>query len=495
MDNSKYILIKAGPGSGKTSVLTRRIENLVLNRNINPYNILALTFSKKASLEMAQRLMNKDIKGVTINTFHSFCFELLKQNGALINLKPDFKLISEFEEKLYDTKNENSITFDELITLSLKLLKEFSEVKEEYQKRFKYIFVDEYQDIDINQYELIKLLATDETNIFVIGDKNQAIYSFRGGSAKYFDKFSEDFKDAKIITLKNNYRSTKNIVEATNLIVDCDDLKAKLSKNNTKITIHKAPTPNAEAEFVVSTIERLIGGDSFFSMDSKRAFGFENEKNYSYSDFAILYRTKTQLEPLIVALNRKGAPYANFSDNFLIEDKAIRELLKNLKDDSSIQSQIENYKDKNIEENIFQYLLELSEKFSNKEEFIHEVSFLRASDTLDKRADRINLMTLHASKGLEFKCVFVVGVEDGILPFHLAKSYDEREEEKRLLYVGMTRAQDQLFLSHCEKRQIKGLWEERKISPYLAKIKEELLNRSKFEKVYKKEEVKQLKLF
>lgn len=407
--------------------------------------------------------------------------------------------MSEQEKALHNDEKilENALGFDDLIQLSVKLLTENEDILNLYRNRFQYNFVDEYQDIDENQYKLIRLLVPENGNIFVIGDPNQAIYGFRGGDAKFFNNFTEDYPSTQIINLKNNYRSTNCIVDASNQMINSFNIISMYDKPHEKITIHTAPSDKAEAEFVASTIENLIGGHSFFSLDSQRSEG--QESNYSFSDFAILYRTSSQLPLIIEAVKRTGMPFVNLSNDLLCEKKAVRSFLNNIKDDKSVSEQFEASYDKLAEETdeyILNYLQNLAKIHNNINEFIHEVSFLTEADTLDKRSDRITLMTLHSAKGLEFKCVFIVGLENDILPLYRAKEPQEIEEERRLLYVGMTRAKERLFLSHALKRKWLGTYKNLQISPFLEKIKDDLLKLSKFEKVYEeKDNSEQLSLF
>lgn len=496
------LLIIAGPGSGKTTVLTQRIAHLISDKNIAPQNCLAITFTRKAAQEMRERLAKiseEKAKLLNIHTFHSLCFSILKENYERAGLSQDFTVMSEQEKALHNDEKilENALGFDDLIQLSVKLLTENEDILNLYRNRFQYNFVDEYQDIDENQYKLIRLLVPENGNIFVIGDPNQAIYGFRGGDAKFFNNFTEDYPSTQIINLKNNYRSTNCIVDASNQMINSFNIISMYDKPHEKITIHTAPSDKAEAEFVASTIENLIGGHSFFSLDSQRSEG--QESNYSFSDFAILYRTSSQLPLIIEAVKRTGMPFVNFSNDLLCEKKAIRSFLNNLKDDKSVSEQFEATYDKLAEETdeyILNYLQNLAKIHNNKNEFIHEVSFLTEADTLDKRSDRITLMTLHSAKGLEFKCVFIVGLENDILPLYRAKEPQEIEEERRLLYVGMTRAKERLFLSHALKRKWLGTYKNLQISPFLEKIKDDLLKLSKFEKVYEeKDNSEQLSLF
>ena len=495
---ASQLLITAGPGSGKTTVLTKRIAYMINEQHIPAENCLAITFTRKAAGEMKERLsklLGEKSAGLNIHTFHSLCFSILKENYETLGLSEDFRVISKEEKSLYkeDEIPENLLEFDDLITLTLKLFNENPDILNHYKERFKYFSVDEYQDIDENQYELIKLLVPSDGNILAIGDPNQAIYGFRGGSAKFFNNFKTDYPNAQVISLKNNYRSTNTIVNASNQMIETFNIISKYDKPHEKITIHTAPTDKAEAEFIVSTIENMIGGHSFFSLDSDRSEG--QAEDYSFSDFAILYRTSTQLKPILEALQRSGMPYVKLSNDLLCENKHIRNLLQNLSSELAVKEQLFNPNGE-IDDYIFKYLVNLAERFPTKEEFIHEVSLLTEADTLDERADRISLMTLHASKGLEFKCVFIAGLENGILPLYRAKTEEEISEEKRLLYVGMTRAEERLFLSRAIKRFWLGKSEHLPPSPFLQKIEDDLLNLSKFEREMKEQDnTNQLTLF
>ncbi len=449
--------------------------------------------------ERLYKILGDRAKSIKINTFHSLCFEILKDNFDKAGLSENFTVMSDQERALCkDSKLlETAISFDDLITLTIKLFDENKDLTDFYREQFKYVFVDEYQDIDLNQYKLIKYLVPDNGNIFVIGDPNQAIYGFRGGNSKFFNNFKEDFPKTEIINLKNNYRSTNNIVNASNQMINSYNIISVYDKPHEKITIHAAPTDKAEAEFIASTIENLIGGHSFFSIDSQRSSGQEND--YSFSDFVILYRTSTQLPPIIEALKRTGMPFVKLSNDLLCENKNVIELLTLLTDETPVNGQLEALYEEfssKIDDYVLKYLLNLALEHNNKNDFIHEVSFITEADTLDPRADRIALMTLHASKGLEFKCVFIAGLENEILPLYRAKTEEEITEEQRLLYVGMTRAKERLFLTRAVKRKWLGIVKNLEISPFLAKIQEDLLNFSKFEKQFKeKNNSEQLSLF
>lgn len=503
VDNpNNQLLITAGPGSGKTTVLTRRLAKIISENIHLPQNCLAITFTRKAAQEMKTRLqtiLKEDAKNINIHTFHSLCFSILKEQYEAAGLDKDFQVMSKQEKELCTDKSilENTLDFDQLITLTVKLLEENPEIQQLYRKRFKYTSVDEYQDIDENQYKLIRLLVPENGNICVIGDPNQAIYGFRGGDSKFFKNFTQDYKNAQPISLKNNYRSTGNIVDASNQMIESFNIVSMYEKPHERITIHTAPTDKSEAEFIASTIENLIGGHNLFSIDSSRTAGQESE--LSFSDFAILYRTSSQLPPIIEALDRTGMPYVIVSNEPLCSKKPVHDLLSRLTDGKNLIEQLEDlskeFADK-IDNNTMNFLLDTARNFETKTDFIHVISMSTEADTLDKRADRITLMTLHSSKGLEFKCVFIAGLEDGILPLYRAKEEKEIEEERRLLYVGMTRAEERLFLTRAIKRKWLGTYKNLEISPFLEKIEQNLLELSKFEQKQKEENnTQQLSLF
>ena len=253
-NESKQLLITAGPGSGKTTVLTKRIEYLIAEKNIHPENCLAITFTRRAAEEMRERLgrlLKEKANFINIHTFHSLCFSILKKHYELIGLDENFTVMSEQEKALCkdDKLLENALSFDDLICLTVKLLEEHTDVLQYYLDCFKFVSVDEYQDVDENQYKLIRLLVSPNGNIFVIGDPNQAIYGFRGGNSKFFNNFKEDYPNTEIINLKNNYRSTNSIVDASNQMINCFNIEAVFKRPHEKITVHTAPTDNEEAEF------------------------------------------------------------------------------------------------------------------------------------------------------------------------------------------------------------------------------------------------------
>ena len=465
------LLIIAGPGSGKTRVLTHRVAHLISNKMAKPEECLTITFTRRAAREMQERLdklIPEISQSIPILTFHGLALQILKDNRNAAGLQRGFRVTDETERsdllkeklklsahKLKSTlrkvslfkrtgeseesikealnileeakEKEGWLDYDDLIILALKLLEEDAGLQAHYREKFSSISIDEYQDIDALQYRLIQLIVSQDGNICAIGDPDQAIYSFRGANVKFFLQFEKDFPKAQKISLNRNYRTGESILTASHQMIAPDSLVKNrevqaLIEDTGKVMVHHAKTDKAEAEFVVSQIEKIIGGVTFFSIDSGRSEGRE-DKDYSFSDFAVLYRTETQGEALEEAFSRLGIPFQRQQQNQLLEE---------------------------IEESKW-----------------------------EAHVDRVSLLTLHAAKGLEFPVVFVTGCEKGILPLQFgAKPTDEElAEERRLFFVGMTRAKDRLLLTHAKKRLWRGKVQEQEASPFLTDIEDALLER------------------
>lgn len=524
------LMIIAGPGSGKTRTLTYRIASLVQCKTA-PQNCLAITFTNRAANEMKQRLsklLPEEYKQIPIHTFHSLGFEILKEYYSATGLKKDFNLIDETKKteilmqyfNLSDTQSkklaknndladeqrviyqkllrqENLVDFDDLINLPIELLTNNPDILNKYRQKFQYISVDEFQDIDPGQYEMVKLLApARKANICIIGDYNQAIYSFRGADPKIFKHFENDY-NPKTIRLSRNYRSGSTIVEAAKQIIKDDSLQAASNDSTKLITIHQANSEAAEAEFVAHGIEQIIGGHSFFSIDSNRVTN-EKEGNFSFADFAILYRTSKQADAISEALYRLNMPFKKYSNKLLINNVEVKDLLNLLKSRPDEFLPREALKKAATELNFtHDYLpgfLRIADESGSLEECLHKISLLTEMDMWHKDADYVSLMTIHGAKGLEFPVVFMVGLEDGILPLHFAGGETNPDEEKRLLYVGITRAEKQLFLSYAKKRMWNGKICELPPCPWLKQIEEGLLKKSD-DKARKRKENKQPGLF
>jgi DNA helicase-2/ATP-dependent DNA helicase PcrA len=392
-----------------------------------------------------------------------------------------------------------------------------------YQDRYRWLSVDEYQDINYAQYRLLRLLTPPATNLCAIGDPDQAIYGFRGAKREYFLCFQADFPDAQILHLDQNYRSTQTILDAAvQVIEESSDRAAALQiwsdfVDQTKLQIYQAPTDKAEAEYVVHQTEQLVGGTSYFSLDTGRTSGTE-EQLYSFGDFAVLYRTSAQSRLLIEAFDRSGIPYQTVGQTPLIEYKEIRQLLAYLwltlnptatfyqeqvygdvrrKDLPylgvylpKLQAQAGEYPVADLIDSVVGFFQrELAREFSEAQSerfarlrrralpfgvdlrgFLEATLLQHETDHYDPRADRVTLMTLHAAKGLEFPVVFMVGCEETLLPYTLAGRESDVEEERRLFYVGMTRAQQRLILLHARRRTIFGQRVQNEPSRFLADI-------------------------
>jgi DNA helicase-2/ATP-dependent DNA helicase PcrA len=339
----------------------------------------------------------------------------------------------------------------------------------------------------------------------VIGDRNQAIYGFRGADSSCFARFQHDYRPT-VVALSRNYRSSGTIVSAAGQVIASDDqgISAVVRDMHERITIHVAATEGAEAEFVVATIERLIGGHTFFSLDSGRGGGARTD--VSFADIAVLYRTEAQSAALCEALGRSGIPFKTNSHAPLAEDASVRALLANLDQGrerplgDEIRAAAERLQrhdepDGAALDAARQRLSALAETSGHdRTRFLDAVALAGQTDFWDPRADRVSLLTLHAAKGLEFAVVFIVGMEDGLLPLHWGEP-DEATlaEERRLFYVGMTRAKDRLFLSRALKRHRGGRVREHAPSRFLADIENELVQHQRMQAVRKPQD-RQLRL-
>ncbi|MGQ9663544.1 MAG: UvrD-helicase domain-containing protein, partial [Kiritimatiellia bacterium] len=338
------LVIIAGPGTGKTHTLTHRIAHLVLEFGVAPETCLAITFTRRAAGEMRERLealAPRAASKITIATFHGLAYLILREFGECAGLCPSFRVIGEIEQRellaslfsishekatriaweissfkragvrtecldvpetlaTYDRemRKRNLVDFDDLILFSVAILRDHPQVRASCRTRYQWVFVDEFQDVDVQQYALLRELVPEGGNVCVIGDPDQAIYGFRGTDPRCFIEFYRDYQKAETIRLTRNYRSAGRILSAATQVISAAATVRERSlqpmlEEGTAIVIHEAANEKAEAEFVVATIERIIGGASFFSFDSDRVR--ETEKaSVSFSDFAILYRTDEQ---------------------------------------------------------------------------------------------------------------------------------------------------------------------------------------------------------
>ncbi|QIK16540.1 UvrD-helicase domain-containing protein [Blattabacterium sp. DPU] len=599
------ILVLAGAGSGKTRVITHRIVHMIKNIGISPYNILALTFTKKAAKEMKCRilsmLMNQtDFDQITLGTFHSIFSNILRKESHWLGLKSNYtiydrkdseniikqifkdismdismnyketiKKISEYKNnlyflnkkksinkkskfftKIYDSYTErcfqaNALDFDDILLYTNYLFLYFPNILEKYQKKFKYVLVDEYQDTNLSQYTIIKNLVYKHKNLFVVGDDAQSIYAFRGANISNILNFHLDYKNAITFRLDQNYRSTNHIVQASNNIISFNknQIYKKIWTNNEKgekIKIYSATTEVEEAQYIASSI---------LSIKKKTNFQFEN--------FAILYRANIQSNIIEYSLKKKNIPYHIYGSISFENRKEIRDFLAYLRvivnpNDqesllriikrgnpkigknilclskkkkitvSNIIENIENYQSllkinnktknrfinlintikklhihiiqenayiiaKNVEnfllkensknyshedfksilDNIFQYVKEQKELKNNGDTSLIgflQSFYLEKNENINHEKNKVSLMTVHLSKGLEFSIVFIAGLEENLFPSKSSlENQFKMEEERRLFYVALTRAQKKAILTYTKYRFIWG--EKKKNSP------------------------------
>jgi uncharacterized protein (TIGR00375 family) len=631
-----HLLIVAGPGTGKTHTLTHRIAHVIENF-AKPEAIVAITFTNKAADEMRQRvtkLAGSLAANLTLGTFHSFCLSLLRAHYQQAELPPDFEIIGEEEQRelakalwpekstaerdkileeisrlkasddetnteantwrqAYDfaLRQNGQLDFDDLLLEAIRLL-EHDTVRHEMHRRYQWIFVDEYQDINSAQHQLLKLLVHENSALTAIGDPNQAIYGFRGADVNYFSRFAQDFADAKELRLEENYRSAPTILSASSQVIEAGDEKFALPLSPTlltegRLTIHAAPTEKAEAEYVVHQIEKLIGGTSMFSQDSGRVEKAQDGER-TFRDFAVLYRLNALRPALEEALLRSGMPYQIAGDAPLLNQRGVRELVTALRWANAIaqkeaaikidpknlakllqfgvtgigeqtaqraetffkelrhhganaldhflreeQSLTEKQKlaliafsceldeasrrlttnglveaiqflfnlptwknlmkgDEKLASNLQRVLgLARVHDAANRNEaartFFDALALAGGVDHFDGRAEKIAVMTLHAAKGLEFPVVFILGCEETILPMQLSGLKSTVEEERRLFYVGMTRAKEQLYLLRSKRRPLFGHLLENSPSRFLADIEEQLKAYEKWQAPARKE--------
>ncbi len=579
-------LVLAGAGSGKTRVLTTRIARLI-DVGIPSYNILAITFTNKAAKEMKDRL-NALVPGnyAFVGTFHSLGVRIIRENASILGYDNNFTILDSDDvlsiikrimknrevskeitpalvrnkissikndmlsdiaiENLYSSGNDriikdiyyeyqellkknNSVDFDDLLLLPVILFTKNKDILDYYQEKYKYILIDEYQDTNEVQYKLSKLLANKYKNIFVVGDPDQSIYMFRGANYKNILNFEKDYKNAKVVPLEENYRSTNYILQAANSVIrnNKDRKEKNLWSSNgdgSKITYFRAYDGKHEIQLVIDEIKRLL------------------DVGYSYSDISVLYRTNAQARLVEEMFLKDNMPYKVVGSYYFYARKEIKDLISYLRlilckdDDISLrrvinepkrgigEATIEKLAKKAIEENTSMFeaiekgkelefkkivleLIEDSEKLSltdliddvldktgmraeyefsksledqirldNLEEFksitktfedrtgsvslaefLDEISLISDISDHKEETNSVTLMTMHSAKGLEFKIVFLVGMEDGIFP-HQNSFYDAKsiEEERRLCYVGITRAKERLYISNAKRRMLYG---------------------------------------
>ena len=533
------LLIVAGPGSGKTRTLTHRMAYLIRHHGAAPGQCLAITFTRRAADEMRERLQHllPDVwSQLPIFTFHSFGLAVLQDNWNTAGLQRGFRIAAASERlrlmcdatgvseprarrllsgishlkrtqttpadaqlveafRVYQEAldRHNIVDYDDLIGRAADVLEAEPGLQAAYRERYRWVCIDEYQDVDEQQVRLIKHLVPPDGNVCAIGDPDQAIYGFRGADVQYFKRFEADFSNPQIVRLTRNYRSDRNIVTLSSQVIAPSGSGQYaipvLTDDPSLITLHQAPTERAEAEFVVHTLEQLLGGHSFFSLDSGRSVP-DGVPDFSFSDFAVLYRTEAQIPALIEALARSGMPFQQCSHALLMDHPGVPALLDRLRQSLTKGTIAEHLQhvlaQLDVPDHEAQELAEAADLLKplalacngDWERFWSEIAVGTQVDTWDPRADRISLLTLHAAKGLEFPVVFIVGCEAGILPLTWGEpDTAASDEERRLFYVGITRAQRRLYLCHAQKRLWRGRVQEQMPSPFLSDMEEQLLER------------------
>lgn len=625
MQTEGPVLILAGAGSGKTRVLTHRIAYLIEEEGVNPWNILAITFTNKAADEMRERvdkLVSFGASQVWVSTFHSTCVRILRRyidkigyenrftiydtddqktimKGVCKRLNIDTKMykermllnaISSAKDDLVDVtqyemkamgdyrkitigkvyreyqetlKRNNALDFDDIIVKTVELFKSCPEVLASYQERFRYICVDEYQDTNLAQFELVRLLAAKYRNLCVVGDDDQSIYKFRGANIRNILDFELHYPEAAVIKLEQNYRSTQNILDAANAVIRNNESrkeKALWTAKEGGSRIHFRQLDNAyeEAEYI---------GDDIF----KRV----KREGASYGDCAVLYRTNAQARILEEQMVVEGIPYKvvggiNFYSRQEIKDiLAYLKTIDNGRDEVALRriinvpkrsigaasidkidsyartrgislydamceadkipglgraaakvegfvnmiqvfrSGLESYGISDLIQAVMErtdyekYLTELDDetaedrianigelitKAVNYEEthdevslseFLEDIALVADIDSVEDGADRVLLMTLHSAKGLEFPTVYLAGMEDGLFPSYMTIVSDDKtdiEEERRLAYVGITRAREELTLTCAKTRAIRGETQYNAVSRFVREIPTALMD-------------------
>ena len=624
-------LVIAGAGSGKTKVLTTRIAHLI-DEGISSYHILAITFTNKAAKEMRERLeILVPDNNVFVGTFHSFGVRILRENYMHLGLERNFTILDSDDvlslikkimkdlgiakeecapsyirnrisfiknemmgpveiEKFFNTepeqiayrvykeyvqvlKKNNSVDFDDLLLLPVQLFLKNKEVLEHYQEKYQYILIDEYQDTNEVQYKMTKLLGCLYNNIFVVGDPDQSIYQFRGANYKNILNFERDYKNAKVIPLEENYRSTKMILDAANSVIKNNkDRKEKNLRSNkmlgAKVQYFRSYDEKHEITLCIEEIKKLL------------------DDGYKASDMAIFYRTNGQARVVEEMFIKSNLPYKVIGSYYFYQRKEIKDLISYLRliinphDEISLRRVINVPKRKigpstlaRIEtealangismfdaissgkelefRNLIIDLRKMSESLSltelidvvleksgmkkelelessleselrlenlmefksitasfeertgsvNLEDFLEEISLIADMTEHKEYDDAVTLMTIHSAKGLEFDVVFLIGMEEGIFPHaNSIVEADGVEEERRLMYVGITRARDLLYLTNAKRRMLYGKESMNPPSRFIEEIDGDLLEvmnnsvkeeKTKFskEKVYSNETI------
>jgi superfamily I DNA/RNA helicase len=522
------LLIIAGPGSGKTRTLTYRIAHQITDRAQPGGSFLAITFTRRAAQEMQDRLAvlcsgEAGPQGQpTVTTFHGLGLRILREQPEAAGLSPRFKVADEATALQVATEVAGSerdgrkllgsaelrrvltdrdlVDFDGLVELAAAVLRDDPAAAAGLRARWPRISVDEYQDIDPAQYELLRLISGDGAGLTAIGDPDQAIYGFRGADVGIFGRFAADFPGARTVELARNYRSNPAIVTAAmqaiapaTLIPERTAIPAREGTliPTGVVTLDEAADEHAEAAWIAATVDKLLGGASFHSLDSGRADGHEHGK-LGLADIAVLYRTDAQAGPLAQALTRAGLPYQKRSHDRLARRPGVADVVREIRlaEGGDVAGRVtaavrgiaaaRGARDATVTDvrAAGELLLPLARRCGEDlERFLTEIATGAETDALDPRAEAITLLTLHGAKGLEFDVVFLAGCERGLLPLRLPGPLksgpltpEDAAEERRLLFVGMTRARERLLLSYAARRTRHSTEEATGRSPFLAAL-------------------------
>lgn len=508
--------IVAGPGSGKTFTIVERIFYLIRERGVDPARILAITFTVKASLEMRERLakrLGSEVKLPYVRTFHALAFEIMSHFAERIGYELPLKIVSESEqhEIMREVDGEEAykqalavrglVDFDDILVGALKLVKNFLDVREEYQSRFRYILVDEYQDTSPIQAEFIDLLAGKHKNICIIGDPDQSIYGFRGADMTQFSSFKERYPAAKKIFLHRNYRSHPCLVSVFQEFLKPSQFGTVREGNqDARISLTSLDSPKHEAQFIARTVRQLIGGVDL--LDAK-----DTPEQYHAGDVAVLYRVHGVGQFLEKTFAQLGIPYIRVGAKNFFEYVEIRDILERVRrrvltqalsvEMQNLVGEIsgDNPKTDRLRELIHRAMLyDHLPPEEAKQAFLQEAA-LSTSEELHSRAPHtVTLMSAHAAKGLEFPVVFVAGLQDGLFPYIREGETCNFEEEKRLLYVAMTRAKEKLYLTHAKIGGLYGGNSPAQPCRFLKDLPETQINREEITPKKKKPNLQQ-KLF
>jgi len=556
-------LVTAGPGSGKTRVLTSRMEYLVKSRSIAPEKILAITFSNRAADEIRNRLNDQTgFERINVKTFHALGHSIITEFSSRLQITGEYIISDEVEieeiilstgikkrdipamrrniekwknfneiEKEYlpyiEAYNKtlyrrNAVDFDDLILLPINLLSDNSDVADEIRSRYRWILVDEFQDISHSQYELLKLLAPpSSSNVMGVGDPDQSIYGFRGGSSKYMDQFRSDYSPETIF-LGKSYRCPDTIMNAAAHVLQREN-RIQGRENGMRITVIPHATDVAEADWIAETIEKMLGGVRSFSRDSGISDGTADTGISGFNDFAVLCRSSFMFMPIIEAFNNHGIVYQVAGEQSLLNTqpyiKAINYFRKIYScnpvsdDKTSIDDRISGFITDGMP--VYDIILAILDNDnanqidrerlyystghydSSYRNFFQDLALRRGVDDLDRKAEAVSLMTIHSAKGLEFNTVFIPGCEDGILPFTMfgETGPDNICEEERLFYVGVTRTINNLCLSYASSRRYRGRILNLTVTPFLERIQKELIQIKKRKTMKKDQGSGQMELF